>query len=430
VKLEIKTPFHFVAIPPRWRQRNDILCSHTDSYEIATAQAADTQVVFEAFRAHDTAGRPLDRKTELRSHDGRLYRRLGRIGDDYVTRALSVAFAGYTLSHSADPTTLISNIDTQDARSLGAISSPIASHIDHRLSSAVSYRKHRDISAWPRSNIVEDKTYPGFWSGTRNEIEFARVLPLVKDVETATVATAYEMARRQSERLLAIGEELWFETGPPVLAVTKRVLWDRSGPMTSWSQGPSMDIRLVHAEEAYHGDLSTRYYHHSAHAEALGYAQAAHAAHEIGDLDGQYRIRDFSVATVVHDERMLEFDQRAYLVWRTGTALMKGLFHSLAYSVKPSDNDENRRIARLAPVERDVFFAGAALSEASNEVLGERADYAPILAGLVELWRKRRKPGFSMTDDGQRREEDWIEKQIDEAVEAAETRPIDIYGMS
>jgi hypothetical protein len=187
-------------------------------------------------------------------------------------------------------------------------------------------------------------------------------------VNPEDIAEAQAMHKSQSDRLLVIDDELWYETKPPCIAV--ETLWDKFKPSES-----SVVVRYRYLPDAMDQTPSS-YYFPLAHLDL-----ARETAHRVKHDSRMNQVIDRVTDISFEDHPCFSFDTVEDLVTRTGHAVALSLLSFQA--MRPDKID--------ASTGEWLNFVGSRF-HAHNPVIGVDVDFASMLPQLVETYLRLDTP--------------------------------------
>jgi hypothetical protein len=379
VKLDLRYPFLTTGIPKRNKRRRDIYMSISTEVDIPEVFESETEIAFvshERYRFIESGFR-YDRPDNndyrlnatpqgvtLRSHDGRLYRRIGTprmvLQDTDRSFKRGAAFPHDIMSKGLE---YGANISFAETGGNNPMSVALTRQWDWELERN-SVGAGRRVNAWPMSAGGTTR------EGHRENMDFVRESLEIADVDEVASARSLAMIREQAGRLLAIEGEIWMSCPPLCLVVD---------PESDPGRKTAVTISVAHAPDGFDSKLQRRYFRLDELGQAREYQKLC-ARKPISE-NGQYRLFE-AIPEYRVEPRFAEFDAEAEEVARIGYALASECFR---HQARTGDWLEGTRQDNLDAAMKEV--------EATNYVTGELGNMAPYLELLIDTWNGFGRPG-------------------------------------
>ncbi|MDW9479072.1 hypothetical protein GOB57_10390 [Sinorhizobium meliloti] len=358
MKLDIRYPLRFSALPPRCASRKDVLVSFLHKADVPEITAGEVSTVFEA--ATEIPYRLVD-------YDGRLFRRIGNPEDEAVAELLK---SGFQQDESRNRLFYFTFENGKSAQR--PVSQSLNNHLCHRLYLEGNNRD-KELEAWPFIPVI--KGFAGRRT-TRNSFLFEDIERKLKDIDGDEFAKGRAEHDLEAAKLLLVDGELWIETPPPAIAVK----------VEGYASSARMVMELTHLPDWLDGDLDRQYFPLSEHEKALEYAAKATKLTATGTEP--FEDYSFEREIAIHDSRLLSFDAEGYSCTRTSLILGGDVARWLTYTegLREKVGEDRARSVLLA---RDMAM------DIGTDISGW-PDMTDLVHDITEAWKiTGRKPGWA-----------------------------------
>jgi hypothetical protein len=207
---DIRYPIHFGGQPTTTDRYKVVLCFYPLSVNVPEVRAGEAQTVLEtsAFFPTTTDEPPIARNIKLVEFDGRLFRKVCDRSNVLHHSSLTLAFES---NHDRNKPFHPASLHEAKPRPLGV---GMWNRIAHRVFVAGNGREQEKI-AWPNAPFT--LATHRYW--TRNDFSFEKCSKKLDQYDVDGFEKSVDEARREADRLLWIGDELWIETPPLVYEV-------------------------------------------------------------------------------------------------------------------------------------------------------------------------------------------------------------------
>ncbi|MCV9965029.1 hypothetical protein OIU34_24335 [Pararhizobium sp. BT-229] len=381
---DIRYPIHFGGQPTTTDRYKVVLCSFPLSVDVPEIGAGEARTVIETASFFPTAddNAPVVRDIKLFEHDGRLFKKVCDRTEAADHASLKLSFES---SNDRNKPHHPASLWEATPRPLGA---GMWNRIAHRVYVAGNGREQERI-AWP--NQPFNTGTARHW--TRNEFTFEKWSKKLGQYDVDGFERSVEEARREAERLLWIGDELWVETPPLVYEVghyaferNPNFLYDHQD-YRSGGGGLTKEfcVQLAFLPDWLDHNLDRQYFPLSAKADALSYAMEANR-------------RLVRRTDIVHDatkdmagldvaDPLLDFDPDAYSLSRAAMLMAGDVSVNIA---KYPDNSRGLTTSHHAAIEEAKDYI-ATIGWNTSEWAA-----AHLAGDVVDAWQvTRRPPGWS-----------------------------------
>lgn len=358
MKIDIRYPFRFRALPPRCSGRKDLFVSFLHTADVPEISAREVSTLFEA--ATETPYR-------LVEYDGRLFRKLGRFPDENTSRLLDRAFQREEERNSPWPFTFESG-----GASPRPVSQPLRNHLSHRLYLEGDNRA-KELEAWPFIPVITGMRGRRV---SRNEFRFEDLVGKLADIDGIEFAKGRAEHAAEAAKLLVVEGDLWIETPPPAIGVS----------MQGHASTARMVMELMHLPNWLDADLDRQYFPLSDHAAALEYAERATKLTYTGTepFEDYTHERPFTAEA----SHLLSFDGDGYSCTRTTLILGGDVARWITYTEGMAEKVGDDR-ARSALLARDT-------AKAIGTDISQWPDMSDLAHDVTEAWKMTgRKPGWA-----------------------------------
>lgn len=368
MRLDLRYPFLTSGVPKRNTRRRDIYVAMSMTVDIPEVSKKETDIAFMSYQTcklnlrpnhYDMNGEFLEQDyrvglwpggVDLRTHDGKLYRRIGterQILEDNG-RAFPYAIGDTDLEYGAN----ISFVTTGNSNPLSAA---LVRQWDWELERA-SVSDGRVVNAWPMTMTGMTR------HGAREATDFKDVITQIAEIDGDVSARSLGMIEHQTRRLLAIDGEIWMTCRPPCFVVE---IEDRGEFFGS--------ITLAHAHDGLDPKLSRRYFALNDLEAAREYLQ--HCACKPNRERGEYKLYDALPQYDVIAPEFAEYDADGEELSRIGYALASECSRYVA-----------RTSASIEGEKQDSLDAAMRAVSETNYVTAEFGDVTPFVEDLCAIW--------------------------------------------
>lgn len=360
MKLDIKFPILARANPTTSRKdERYVYATHIHNADIREVSSRETEVVLGPVAVTDAKGQRRE-LPELRSHEGRIYRSLGK--------------ASWLFS-KAHHRLMPNNIDLDGIKreidpSIPPLAYPIECWIEWFIDIHGMETK-RNYQLWP-----EPEPYRPGYVFSRNNFDFSRLA--LRDINAEDIELFSKMFAAQSDRLIIIGGKFWLQTTMPCVNVSLF-----GGDYRA--KGVGLDVGFLPLVLNQPGSI-TRFPLDMLD-EAIDFAHVM-----VGTFGGKEADDIGHVELPGSDLTAVSFDQDEQEV------------HSLALSigsnlVRRAEQHKFHKIHAESPplftgqkIEQFEVIKAAVMS--NNEILGERSNVGELLPEIVEMWSSVKRPRY------------------------------------
>lgn len=359
MKTVIRYPFLFSALPSRCYSRKDVFVSFLHTADVPEISARDVETVFEAATATPY---------RLVAFDGRLFRKLGALGEEQTSRLLDRAFQRDEERNSPWPFVFENGM-----ASPRPVSQPLNNHLCHRLYLEGGEHREKQIEAWP---FVPFLTGLRGSRTTRNDHRFEDLERKLSDIDAEEFAKGRAEHAAEAAKLLVVDRDLWIETTPPAIKVG----------MMGVNTSARMVMELAHLPTWLDADLDAQYFPLSDHAGALEYAELANKL----TYTGTEPYEDYTYERPFTSETtdLLSFDADGYSCTRTALILGGDVARWITNTPELAEKIGGDR-TRAALLARDM-------AKAIGTDISEWPDMSDLVNDITEGWKlSGRKPGWA-----------------------------------
>ncbi|MDW9481943.1 hypothetical protein GOB57_25160 [Sinorhizobium meliloti] len=330
-----------------------MLVSHTHRADIPEVSRSETETALPS--VVQTAGNLTRVLPELRFHEGRLYRFLGHRSQAGLL--LGSAFSEFA-SGDFD---FVYSTNPRFKMDQSPVSRPIHQLYLDRLAALSMDGADSRNKTWPKAS-----PYIGYKASGRTSLK--KALDQVSSVNSADLNEAFEMHRAQADRLLVIGDSIWYETRPPCIEVDTINMFN--------TMESTVSMRYRYMPETMEQRPTSIFF-------PLSQAERAKATAE--KLRRRYRMA--ALKPIPHkyeslDHPAFDFDPAEDIVHRTGQALLTNV---LKHAIQRPD--------WAASIDAGWIAAITYVYHTDNHLIGKKADYSTHLPAIVECflsksWKK------------------------------------------
>ncbi|MDW9481942.1 hypothetical protein GOB57_25155 [Sinorhizobium meliloti] len=401
--LNIKFPVMARAVRKGARQECRMLVSHNHVADIPEVSVRETEVPIRAVAQDNERGITRTLR-ELRLYEGRLYRYLGvDVLHGTISKGgglLAEAFGDFGYRRNDY---IASTDGAFDGKcDVSPLSKPIKIILEDRLEAMAMDGGDARNRTWPRVTMGDTR---------ENELlTLDGALEQVHSLNGDDLEEAFAMHRIQAGKLLLIDNELWYETGPPCIAVE-----------TAWTHGyasrSDVVMRYRYMPDAMDHAITTVYYPVTALDQAREAAGVMRGRFRMGGVSpwlGDFERHHAKFAYEGHPA--FAFDPSEDLVNRTGHALATNLL-----KVATQRPDKFAGVDSEWPSELACAFASF------NPLTGRDIDYAERLPALAKTFLELspyKSTGLAMLSYKQ------VRAAIELAVEHLDNMPISVHGLA
>ncbi|MCZ7861235.1 hypothetical protein O9X98_07415 [Agrobacterium salinitolerans] len=358
MKIDIRYPLRFKALPPRCSGRKDVLVSFLHTATVPEISEREVSTVFET--ATETPYR-------LVEFGGKLFRRIGNTAEEAVKETLNQGF-----QHDESRNDLRYFTFENGKTPQRPLSQPLNNHICHRLYLEGDNR-NKELEAWPFIPVIT-----GFAGRrtSRNSFLFEDLERKLKDIDGEDFAKGRAEHVAEAAKLLVVDGDLWIETPPPAIAVK----------VDGYGSTARMVMELTHLPDWLDGNLDRQYFPLSEHEKALEYAARATKL----TASGTEPLEDYTFEREIisSDSHLLSFDAENYSCTRTALVLGGDVARWLTYTEGLAEKVGGERA-------RSVFLARD-MAKAIGTDISEWPDMTDLIHDVTEAWKLTgRKPGWA-----------------------------------
>lgn len=359
MRIDVRYPFLFSAHPSRCSSRKDVFVSFLHTADVPEVSGRDVETVFEAATATPY---------RLVEFDGRLFRKLGALGEEQTSRLLDRAFQRDEERNSPWPFTF-----ENGRASPRPLSQPLNNHLCHRLYLEGGEHRERQIEAWP---FVPFLTGLRGSRTSRNDFRFEDLERKLADIDAEEFAKGRAEHAAEAAKLLVVDRDLWIETTPPAIKVG----------VLGVNSSARMVMELSHLPTWLDADLDAQYFPLADHAGALEYAERATKL----TYTGTEPFEDYTYERpfTAEPSDLLSFDADGYSCTRTALILGGDVARWITNTPELAEKigDERARSALLA---RDM-------AKAIGTDISAWPDMSDLVNDITDAWKMTgRKPGWA-----------------------------------
>lgn len=397
MRFDIKFPVMARVTRKDAKGEHRMLVSHVHVEDVAEVSLGETEVAVPPIEQIGPGGekRILG---ELRLHDDRLYRYLGKPGNQDASSRMPDMF-GKAFSRAGSKATdfVASSNPGYDAfANVFPLSRPVHHLYEDRLAALSMDGSDSRNRTWPKTS---------YWIGNdKNETALlAEALGHTQSVNAEDLEESFAMHREQAGRLLVIDGGVWFETRPPCIEVDTR-----------WAEYKASQSTVF---------LRYRYMPETMEQLPTSIFFPVSAAKQAEDLARNLcrRFRMEGVVPLKHgfetcDHPTFDFDSNEDIVMRTGQALASNI---LKHAVQRPDKVKHLDAGWLARI-ADMFHW-------HNHIIGRDVDYAPDLPELVDQFLSLapvKSRGMDVLNMHQ------LKKTLPLVLEMMDDLPISLHGLA
>lgn len=372
MKLDLRYPFLTSGIPKRNTRRRDLYMAISTAVDVPEVSESETDLAFKTHRkcrlnfgqdayyngvfvpaSHSVAEHAGG--IELRTYDGKLYRRIGNereIVEDSRTRfklgrAFPHGIGDCELEHGA-------NISFADTGSSNALSAALIRQWDWELERA-SVSDGRVVNAWPMAMGGVTR------HGSRENMDFRDVISEIRDIDAKASERSLAMIEHQARRLLSIGGDIWMACRPPSFLVDV----DEERSLAT--------LTLAHAHDGLDPKLSRRYFALNDLDAARAYLQQC--IRKPNRERSEYQALEALPPFDLLSPEVAEHDADGEELARIGYALASECSRYIARTGK-----------RVEGTKRDSLDAAMRAIAETNYAMGEFEDVTPFVEDLCAVW--------------------------------------------
>lgn len=374
MKLDLKYPFLTSGIPKRNTRRRDLYMAISMTVDVPEVSESETDLGFRTKSkcrlnfadneyhggvfvpaAHHVAVHTGG--VDLRTYDGKLYRRIGSereiVADPHqrinfnLGRAFPHGIGGHELEYGA-------NISFADTGSSNALTAALICQYDWELERA-SVSDGRVVNAWPMTMAGMTR------HGSREKMDFRSVMPEISDIDAQASERALSMIEHQARRLLAIDGDIWMACRPPCILVDVE------------EEHSLATLTLAHAHDGFDPKLSRRYFALDQVDTAREYLRqcVTNPPRERGEYQALEALPPFELFS----SEIAEYDGNGEELSRIGYALASECTRYIARTDKWIEGNK-----------RDSLDAAMQAITETNYALGEFGDVTPFVEDLCGAW--------------------------------------------
>jgi hypothetical protein len=332
-----------------------MLVSHTHRADVPEVSKSETDVALPP--VIQTIGDKTRVLPELRFHEGRLFRYLDtknslnptphNITDLFENAFSDSGHGDYDFVHSE-------NVPFHYIMNRTPLARPIHQLYQERLCAMSMDGSDRRNRTWPKAS-----PYMGYSASEKTDLNAA--MDQVSSVNADDLDEAFAMHRAQADRLLMIGNEIWYETGPPCIEVDTH--WNKYNATES-----TLFMRYRYMPETMEQRPTSIFFPLSQADRARETAEMLMKRYSMADLSG---ISHEDVAYHPSFDVATSED----LVHRTGQALLTNLLKHII-----------QRPDRATGIDAGWIASLTNTYHADNPVLGKKADYSGDLPAIVDCF--------------------------------------------
>lgn len=356
MKIGIRYPLRFRARPVRCAGHRDVLCSFLHSADVPEVSSAETSQVFMAATT---------KPYRLIEFEGRLFRKVGRPGEEETDRAIGNAYQRESERNFPWFFTFEDGLRRPTPTAAKAISNIIC----HRLYLEGDGRK-KEEEAWPHLPVIDATRL------TRSQFRYEDIEPKLSDIDGDDFATGRAEHAAEASKLLVVDGDLWIETPPPAITVH----------LAGYGTSGRMVLELAHLPDWLDSNLDYQYFPLSAHREALAYAEMTTPLTATGTQP--FEDHSEEAATQIEDTPLLSFDHEGYSSKRT-TMILAG--DVARWITKNPELHDKIGVSRA----NSVMLARDAAHEIGTDI-SAWPDVSDLVHDVTEAWKLTgRKPGWA-----------------------------------
>jgi hypothetical protein len=349
----LRYPFLTRGRPRRCAELKDIYVSHAVEVDIPEISLTETELAFQTNIVGNTE-KTIDRRNYLRSHDGKLYRKL-------PARGLSI-WGSFSGSANAPGVYLELEADLSRNHSAGKLN-PVTAALHRQFDWELereSNVKSRVVSAWPNQSSCDERVI------RRQADLFDELSPRITEIDEQVHWHALEMIGREKGRLLIIGGEMHIQCMPPAWVVDP--VDDRSNI--------TVTVGIATSFDGYDPNLGRRYFALDRLAEAQEYVDIC--MKRTSQEPRAYWRQDFIGAFETYMSDGLEMNQEARELDRLGFAFAVEAARRIRSKPDEADRLTGNLIAAVAE--------GLEAARATNHVLGTVGEISHLVHDLADAW--------------------------------------------
>lgn len=379
MRLDIRYPISFEALPFRTARRKNVVCSFLHSQDVPEIDTSQTTPI------------SIGHGQTYLTFEDRLFRKVGSLGDEDTRRCLGSAF---DVASRAQPYQVGGKHAEHDRHYQHYYRQP---HLGHALEENVYRRiflatgeKAKERLLWPP---IGTRSSGNVW--TRAELAYEDLEHRLADVDEDQFASQRQGHEAEAARLLLVNGDLWVETPPPALCVN--TLHD--------SHDVYATINLVFLPNWLDADLNRQYFPLHQHEQAVEFSRSA-----IGQRGLRPVLNDETAGFALNGEGPLDFDAASYAVTRT--ALLMGADAACTIG----ENDDLRDIVGRERAE--AAFKAMDMAMACGTFPQDWPTADDIIRDVTEAWTiLGRKPGWTEFSSNRQR---WADSICERAVAMAD----------
>jgi hypothetical protein len=358
MKIDIRYPLLFSALPPRCSGRKDVFVSYRHTAEVPEISAKEIATVFEA--ATETRYR-------LVEFDGKLLRKIGDPGDETVKDLLARGFQNEDMRNFLRCFTFENGKTPQKP-----LSQALNNILCHRLYLSGDNRQ-RELETWPFLPVI---TGMAGRRHTRDDFRFEDLERKLSDINGDEFTAGRADHAAEAGKLVLIEGELWAECTPPAIVV-KHEGYATSGRMV---------MELAHLPDWLDSRLDRQYFPIFDHAAAVEYAARATTA--TANKTSPFEDYTSEIETVAGASHLLSFDPEGYNCTRTALVLGGDVARWLANTPDMADKIGESR-GRAVLLARD-------LAKTIGTNVSSWPDTTDLVQDVTDAWKMTgRKPGWA-----------------------------------
>ncbi|MCS4089453.1 hypothetical protein [Rhizobium sp. BK176] len=359
MKIDIRYPLLFSALPSRCYSRKDVFVSFLHTADVPEVSERDVETVFAA---------ETSTPYRLVEFDGRLFRKLGALSDHETSRLLDYAFQKDEERNRPWPFTF-----ENGRANPRPVSQALNNHLCHRLYLEGGEHRQKQIEAWP---FVPFLTGLRGSRTSRNDFRFEDLERKLADIDGEEFGKGRAEHAAEAAKLIVIERDLWIETTPPAIKVG----------VAGFNSSARMVMELSHLPTWLDADLDVQYFPLTDHSAALEYAERATKLTHTGTQPFEDYTHERPFTTDTTD--LLSFDGDGYSCARTALILGGDVARSITNAPELVEKIGDGR-ARAALLARDM-------AKAIGTDISAWPDMGDLVNDITEAWKMTgRKPGWA-----------------------------------
>lgn len=296
---------------------------------------------------------------ELRFHDGRLYRCLGRLNQfDPRPQQFTDLFGDAFPDAAPGEVDFTYSLNTRFYKRMSGapLSRPLHHLYQERLCALSMDGSDRRNRTWPKAS-----PYRGYAESRKTTLKAA--IDQVSSINEADLDEAFAMHRAQADKLLMIDDGIWYETSPPCIEVD--TYWNKYKATES-----ALIVRYRYMPETL-GQRPTSIFFPLSESD-----RAMETAERLRDRYKMAELKPIPHKFEAIEHPAFDFDSTEDLVHRTGQALLTNV---LKHIIQRPDRATGIDAGWIAAITYQYHFD-------DNHILGKKADYSADLSAIVDCF--------------------------------------------